>query len=147
MARRVCGECAKHLRGQATQGDGREHGTSCRTRAVGGTLDDGARNRKKSIGLALVTVEGKRTMIAQLKDTYPVERICAVLDCPRSSYYYMPSGRDETELVEAIEQMLLRKPFFGYRRISAQLKRGGRTLNTKAGRRILKELGLHRKVG
>ena len=46
-------------------------------------------------------------MIAQLKDNYPVERICAVLDCPRSAYY-VPSGRDETELVEIIEQLLLR---------------------------------------
>ena len=86
-------------------------------------------------------------MIAQLKDSYPVERICAVLDCPRSSYYYVPIGQDDTELVEAIEQLLLRKPFFGYRRIAAQLKREGRTVNTKVVRRILKELGVKRKVG
>jgi hypothetical protein len=59
-------------------------------------------------------------MIAQLKDSYPVERICAVLDCPCSSYYYVPCGRNDTELVEVVEQMLLRKPFFGYRRIAAQ---------------------------
>jgi len=86
-------------------------------------------------------------MIAQLKDSYPVERLCAVLDCPRSSAYYVPSGRDETEVVEVIEQLLLRKPFFGYRRIAAQLKREGRIVNTKVVRRILKELGLQRKVG
>lgn len=86
-------------------------------------------------------------MIAQLKDSYPVERICAVLDCPRSSYYYQPSGGDDTELVEAIEHMLLRKPFFGYRRIAAQLKRKGRAVNAKVVRRILKELGIQRKVG
>jgi putative transposase len=86
-------------------------------------------------------------MIAQLKDSYPVERICAVLDCPRSSYYYPPSGHDDTERVEAIEQLLLRKPFFGYRRIAAQLRREGHTLNTKVVRHILKELGIQRKVG
>lgn len=86
-------------------------------------------------------------MIAQLKDSYPVERLCAVLDCPRSSAYYVPSGRDDSQIVEAIEQLLLRKPFFGYRRIAAQLKREGRTVNTKVVRRILKELGLQRKVG
>ena len=86
-------------------------------------------------------------MIAQLKENYPVERICAVLDCPRSSAYYVPSGRDDTEVVEAIEQLLLRKPFFGYRRLAAQLKREGRTVNTKVVRRILKELGIQRKVG
>lgn len=86
-------------------------------------------------------------MIAQLKESFPVERICAVLDCPSSSYYYQSSGRDDTELVEAIEQLLLRKPFFGYRRIAAQLRREGRPVNTKVVRRMLKELGLQRKVG
>jgi hypothetical protein len=85
MARRVYAECASHLRGQATPRNGLERGTGGRVRAVGGTLNDGDRNRKKSIGLAGIALEGKRTMIAQLKDSYPVERICAVLDCPRSS--------------------------------------------------------------
>lgn len=86
-------------------------------------------------------------MIVELKESYPVERICAVLDCPRSSAYYAPRGRDDTEVVEAIEQLLLRKPFLGYRRIAAQLKCEGRTVNTKVVRRILKELGIQRKVG
>jgi putative transposase len=86
-------------------------------------------------------------MIGQLKDRYPVERVCAVLDCPRSSYYYQTSERDDTQVVEAVEQLLLRKPFFGYRRIAAQLQREGHTVNTKVVRRILQELGVPRKVG
>src|SRR5215475_5325331 len=86
-------------------------------------------------------------MIAQLKGSYPVERICEVLECPRSSYDYWPSGHDDPPLLEAIEQLLVRKPFFGYRRLAAQLKREGRVVNTKAVRRILKELGVKRKVG
>src|SRR5258708_9779821 len=86
-------------------------------------------------------------MIGQLKDIYSVERLCAVLDCPRSSYYSQPSGHDAPAVVEAIEQLLLRKPFFGYRRIAAQLRREGCSVNTKVVRRILKELGVQRKVG
>src|SRR5258708_33381085 len=86
-------------------------------------------------------------MIGQLKDIYSVERLCAVLDCPRSSYYYQPSGHDATALVEAIEELLLRKPFFGYRRIAAQLRRERRSVNTDVGRRSLKGLGVQRKVG
>ncbi len=50
-------------------------------------------------------------------------------------------------LVEAGEQLLLQKPFFGYRRIAAQLKREGQTVNTKVIRQILKGLGVRRKVG
>lgn len=42
---------------------------------------------------------------------------------------------------------MLRRPFFGYRRITAQLRREGRPVNTQAVRRILKELGVHRQVG
>lgn len=86
-------------------------------------------------------------MIRQLKASYPVERICAVLDCPRSSYYYQSDGHDDAEVVEAIEQLLLRRLFFGYRRIAAQLRREGHPVNTKMVRRILKELGVQRKVG
>lgn len=86
-------------------------------------------------------------MIERLKDSNPVEAVCAVLDCPRSSYYYQSSGHDDTALVEAVEQMVLRKPFFGYRRVVAQLQREGRTVNTKVVRRILKDLGVQRKVG
>ncbi len=86
-------------------------------------------------------------MIAELSDNYPVEQVCAVLDCPRSSYYYQAVPRKRAALAEAVEQLLLRKPFFGYRRIAAQLKREGLTVNTKVIRQILKELGVHRKVG
>lgn len=46
-----------------------------------------------------------------------------------------------------MEQLLLRKPFYGYRRIAAQLKREGQTVNTKVIRQILKDLGIHRPVG
>jgi transposase InsO family protein len=86
-------------------------------------------------------------MIDQMKASYPVEAMCGVLDCPRSSYYYQTSEREDGALVEAVEQLLLRKPFFGYRRITAQLRREGRLVNTKVVRRILKELGRVRKVG
>jgi putative transposase len=73
--------------------------------------------------------------------------VCAVLEGSRSSYYYQPSGHDNTDVIESVVQLLLRKPFFGYRRIAAQLKREGRLVNTKVMRRVLKELDLQRKVG
>jgi len=86
-------------------------------------------------------------MIDQLKEAYPVERLCTVLEMPRSSYYYQAVNPPENGLTEAIEQLLLRRPFFGYRRIQAQLKREGRTVNHKVIRHIMKTLGIERKVG
>lgn len=86
-------------------------------------------------------------MIEQLAESYPIERLCAVLGCPRSSYYYQAAPSTDAPIVEAVEQLLLRKPFLGYRRIAAQLRREGHTVNTKRVRRILKELGVSRKIG
>ena len=86
-------------------------------------------------------------MITQLKETYPVDRVCAALGYARSSYYYEAIARPDDGLVEAVEQLLLRRPFFGYRRVKAQLQREGRTVNHKVVRRIMADLGIQRKVG
>ena len=42
----------------------------------------------------------------QLKETYPVQQRCDLLNCARSSYYYEPHQKDEAALVAAIEDML-----------------------------------------
>jgi hypothetical protein len=86
-------------------------------------------------------------MIDQLKGEYPIETLCAVLDCPRSSYYYQPSEADDAVLVEAIERILARWPFYGYRRVTAQLKREGLPVNSKAVRRVMQQLGHRGQVG
>lgn len=85
-------------------------------------------------------------MRAQLKDSYPVERPCGVLDCPRSSYDYPTGRREAGAIVEAVEPLWWRRPCFGDRRMAAQLRREGRTVNTKVVRSILKALGVQRKM-
>jgi helix-turn-helix protein len=86
-------------------------------------------------------------MIAALRDRYPVERVCAVLDCPRRAYYSQAVPHERAAWVEAVAQWLLRKPCLGYRRLAAQLKRAGQTVNTKVIRQIRKALGVQRQVG
>jgi transposase InsO family protein len=86
-------------------------------------------------------------MIEQLKVDYPIEALCEVLDCPRSSYYYQPSEGDDSVLVEAIEGTLGRWPFYGYRRVTAQLKREGLPVNSKAVRRVMSYMGHRGQVG
>ena len=87
-------------------------------------------------------------MIDQMKDGYPVAQLCRVLDCPRSSYY---ARRQFHELplvvVEAMEAILMRWPFYGYRRILAQLKRQGIQVGERMVRAVLKWLGGSRRVG
>ena len=47
-------------------------------------------------------------MIQTLQGEYPVTRMCAVLQCPRRTAYYVSQRPDETGLLLAVEQHLLR---------------------------------------
>ena len=56
---------------------------------------------------------------------YPLSSICEVMDCPRSSYYYQSVRSNDAALVGVMEKILMRWPFYGYRRMVAQLQREG----------------------
>jgi hypothetical protein len=45
-----------------------------------------------------------------MKVDCPVRKLCATLDCSTSTAYYGPCSQDESHLVAAIEQVLLRFP-------------------------------------
>jgi len=84
-------------------------------------------------------------MIQQIKQAYPVQAICRALELPMSNAYYVSSKRDDTELLAAAEAVLLRFPFYGYRKLSQALQRGG--LDEQVARRLLRQLGLSRSLG
>jgi putative transposase len=86
-------------------------------------------------------------MIDQMKAQYPIQVLCETLDCSRSSYYYEAALLNDAPLVEAIEQILLRFPFYGYRRLTAELGRQGWQVNEKLVRRVMKQMGVQGKVG
>ena len=86
-------------------------------------------------------------MIQSLRAHYPVTRLCAVLQCPRSTAYYANQRPDETGLLLAVEQHLLRYPYHGYRRVTAHLQRQGWPVGTTVVRRVLKQIGHTRQVG
>ena len=78
-------------------------------------------------------------MIQDLTDTYPTRLLCRVLDVAPSSYYYVAQGRDDLALLELIEDVLLRFPTYGYRRVTAQLHRERHPVNHKRVRRVMRE--------
>jgi putative transposase len=78
----------------------------------------------------------------KLNAVYPIEVICAVLDLPRSSYYYHAQRDDEAALKAAIVQLAGEWPTYGYRRITKLLQRGGWSVNHKHVARLMDELGL-----
>lgn len=86
-------------------------------------------------------------MIQQLKTDYPLRQLCATLECPTSTAYYVARRKDENDLVGAIEQVLLRFPFYGYRKVHKELLRRGVSVGEHMVRRWLHEMGATRSVG
>lgn len=78
----------------------------------------------------------------QLKDDYPVTEICQVLDYARSSVYYQSKKARDLSLRQAIQQLAGDYPTYGYRRITAMLKRVGWTVNHKRIQRLMGEMRL-----
>lgn len=77
---------------------------------------------------------------------YPIMVACDVVGCARSSYYYQPNQRDETEIKAAIEAVAAEWPTYGYRRVAAQLRRQGWVVNHKRVRRLMREMGLQARI-
>ena len=85
----------------------------------------------------------------KLAESYPVRVVWQVLGYSRSSYYYQADGRDDEELCEAIQRVAAEWPTYGYRRITAQLRRDKVMANSKRRTRLLRLMGLsgRRRVG
>ena len=70
-----------------------------------------------------------------------------MMELPRSTYYYRPRNRDEklkqdADLRDRIERIVLDFPWYGYRRVTRQLQREGSRVNHKRVMRIMRQAGL-----
>ena len=81
-------------------------------------------------------------MAAALAGTYPARMVCRVLDVTPSSHYYQPVARDDSALRAAIEAVTGRWPTYGYRRVTAELKRAGWPVNHKRVARLMAAMGV-----
>ncbi len=82
-----------------------------------------------------------------LAQDYPVTVVCAVLEIARSSYYYQPLvAPDEARLRAAIKQTAAQWPKYGYRRITAQLRRGEWHVNRKRVQRLMGAMSLQAQI-
>jgi transposase InsO family protein len=86
-------------------------------------------------------------VIEMLTQEYPVSVACQVLGYPRSSYYYQATDKsDETTLKGAIKAEAARWPTYGYRRITAQLRRGEWRVNRKRVQRLMRLMDLQARM-
>lgn len=88
-------------------------------------------------------------MIEQVREEHPeisIERLCELMGVSRSWYYQRPSATEKVKkdvaLRDAIERIVLEFPGYGYRRVSAALKREGWSVNHKRLLRIMREESL-----
>ncbi len=88
-------------------------------------------------------------MIEQVREEHPemsIERLCELMSVSRSWYYARPSvqqrAHKDVELRDAIERIVLEFPGYGYRRVTAALRREGWSVNHKRVLRIMREESL-----
>jgi transposase InsO family protein len=76
---------------------------------------------------------------------YAARLVCPLLDFPRCQLYRTaaPPPADEADLRAALRRLAGDWPTYGYRRLTALLRREGRAVNSKRVRRLMAELGIH----
>jgi putative transposase len=74
----------------------------------------------------------------------PKTRRCELLGVARSSAYYRPKliANEDLALMRLIDEIHLRLPFYGSRRIRDELEEHGHTVNRKRIRRLMHQMGL-----
>ena len=67
-----------------------------------------------------------------------------LLGLNRSSYYYkaVASNDSDVDIANQIHELWLKYPFYGYRKITAVLRREGLIINHKKVQRLMKQMNL-----
>jgi len=65
--------------------------------------------------------------------------LCEILALAPSTYYFTPLGHDDLSLLSWVEDVLLRFPTYGYRRVTEQLHREKHIVNHKRVLRVMRE--------
>jgi putative transposase len=76
--------------------------------------------------------------------TISLRRQCELLDLNRSTWYYQPAQESayNLHLMQLIDEQYLSTPFYGWRRMTAHLRRQGHEVNHKRIRRLMRLMGI-----
>jgi putative transposase len=73
-----------------------------------------------------------------------VSRACKLVSLPRSQFYYNPIKND-TDVIQALQDLAFKHPSYGFRKLFAYIRRSGKTWNHKKVYRVYKLLKLNKK--
>jgi putative transposase len=81
----------------------------------------------------------------KLSKTYPIRLVCRLLGVPRSSVYYQTQTPPDADAIfkSALLDLAGQWPTYGYRRLTAMMRRLGWSVNGKRVRRWMDELGIN----
>lgn len=82
-------------------------------------------------------------MIEHQHSTLSIRSQCDLLQLGRSTLYYKQKPiKNDTDLANDIHDLWLKMPFYGYRKIAAELNRQGHEVNHKKVLRIMQEMNI-----
>jgi putative transposase len=81
-------------------------------------------------------------MINKLKDDYSMRLLCDTLDVHRCNLYHEPRPDEDRPIKDALSELAGAWPTYGYRRLTAMLRREGLHVNAKRVRRLMHELDI-----
>ena len=81
-------------------------------------------------------------MIKILKDDYSIRLLCETLDVHRCNLYHEPRPDEDRPIKDALRELAGAWPTYGYRRLTAMLRRAGLRVNAKRVRRLMHELDI-----
>jgi len=73
-----------------------------------------------------------------------LRRQCALLGISRNAWYYQPrpESKETVGLMNQIDEIYTQHPYYGYRKIQAELGRRGMQINHKRVSRLMRQMGL-----
>ena len=73
-----------------------------------------------------------------------IRRQCALLDIARSGVYRPPRPANDNDpaLMRRLDELFMRWPFFGSRRMAAMLRAEGHSINRKRVQRLMRRMGI-----
>jgi putative transposase len=80
-----------------------------------------------------------------MSEQYPKAVVCRVLGVGRSNLYHRSSRMPNEALETAMQEICAEFPCYGYRRVTAELRRRGWQVNRKRTARMMKRMGLQAK--
>ena len=82
-------------------------------------------------------------MIEMNHERLSIRQQCSLLEVNRSTLYYQAtSSLEDMQLANEIHELWLEMPFYGYRRVTAELQRRGYLINEKRVLRLMREMNV-----